>query len=63
MEHGRALLEAKLREYEVRRVLFTFKGAAVELLGAFDGYGLRPGAPLAGAEAFVMPGRTKRVIE
>ena len=56
MEHGRALLEAKLRELEVPRVLFTFKGAAVTLLGEFDGHGLRPGAPLAGAEVFVMPG-------
>lgn len=56
MEHGRALLEAKLGEFEVPRVLFTFKGAAVTLLGEFDGHGLRPGAPLAGAEVFVMPG-------
>lgn len=56
LEHGRELLEAKLRAHEVTRVLFTFKGAAVVLLGAFDGHGLRPGAPLAGAEVFVMPG-------
>lgn len=56
LEHGKELLEAKLREHEVPRVLFTFKGAAEALLGRFDGHGLRPETPLAGAEVFVMPG-------
>lgn len=38
------------------RIIFTYKMSAVALLGPFDGHGLRPGRPLAGAEVFVMPG-------
>ena len=32
------------------------EACAVALLGPFDGHGLRPGTPLAGAQVFVMPG-------
>jgi TDG/mug DNA glycosylase family protein len=55
-EHGRAVLEEKLRRFRVPRVIFTFKASAVELLGPFGGHGLRPGRPLGEAEVFVMPG-------
>lgn len=56
LEHGRALLETKLGDLEVPRIIFTFKKSAVALLGQFEGFGERPGRPLAGASVFVMPG-------
>ncbi|UJA20475.1 hypothetical protein HJD18_09825 [Thermoleophilia bacterium SCSIO 60948] len=59
-EHGRRLLLAKLEKLEIPRVIFTFKRSAEALLGRFGGHGLRPGRPLAGAEAFVMPGPMAR---
>ncbi|MCW2953767.1 MAG: hypothetical protein JWQ48_2937 [Conexibacter sp.] len=37
-------------------MLFTFKKAAVALLGSLEGHGLLVGITLAGAEVFVMPG-------
>jgi TDG/mug DNA glycosylase family protein len=56
LQHGRQLLEARLSELAVPRIIFTYKKAATTLLGPFDGFGLRPGRPLAGAEVFVMCG-------
>jgi TDG/mug DNA glycosylase family protein len=56
LEHGRAQLEEKLTDLEVPRIIFTFKKSAVALLGQFEGFGERPGRPLAGASVFVMPG-------
>lgn len=56
LEHGRRILEAKLERVAPPRIIFTYKLSAVALLGRFDGHGLRPGKPLAGAEVFVMPG-------
>jgi G:T/U-mismatch repair DNA glycosylase len=54
LQRGRQLLEARLAEIAVPRIIFTYKKAATTLLGRFDGFGLRPGRPLAGAEVFVM---------
>ena len=56
LRHGRALLEARLGDLAVSRIIFTFKKAATTLLGPFDGFGLLPGRPLADAEVFVMSG-------
>ena len=56
LEHGREILDASLEDLAVPKVIFTYKASAVALLGDFDGHGLRPGTPLAGAEVFVMPG-------
>jgi double-stranded uracil-DNA glycosylase len=56
LAHGRRLLEARLAEHAIPRIVFTYKAAARALLGTFDGFGLRPGRPLAGAEVFVMSG-------
>jgi len=56
LQHGRALLEARLADLGVSRIIFTFKKAATTLLGPFDGFGLLPGRPLADAEVFVMSG-------
>lgn len=64
LAYGQELLEAKLADLQVARVLFTFKGSAQALLGKFDGHGPLAGVTLAGAEVFVMPGpmeRTDRV--
>lgn len=61
---GRELLEARLQAAGVPRVVFTFKKAAIALLGSFDRHGVIAGATLGGAEVFVMPGpmeRTDRV--
>lgn len=55
LQHGRELLEARLAATRAPRVIFTFKRAAVALLGAFDGHGLIAGKRLGGAEVFVMP--------
>lgn len=60
LRHGRALLEAKLKELGIPRVIFTFKKAATELLGDFEGNGLLTGMTLAGAAVFVMPGPMER---
>jgi TDG/mug DNA glycosylase family protein len=56
LQHGRALLETRLADVGVSRILFTFKKAATALLGPFDGFGLLPGRPIADAEVFVMSG-------
>lgn len=56
LRHGRTLLEAKLERLQIPRVIFTFKKAAVELLGDFEGNGSLTGVALAGAAVFVMPG-------
>jgi hypothetical protein len=54
--HGPELLEARLAALAVPRIIFTYKKAATTLLGRFDGFGLRPGRPLAGAGVFIMCG-------
>jgi len=64
-EHGRALLEEKLRRHRPALLIFTFKKPATSLFGHFKGHGHRPELELGGAEAFVMPGpyeRTDRVV-
>lgn len=43
LAHGRSLLEARLVEHAIPKVVFTYKTAARTLLGKFDGFGLRPG--------------------
>ncbi len=60
LEHGRALLEAKLSDVDAPLVIFVFKAAAQALLGALPSgfYGLVPDAKLGPARAFVMPGPT-----
>jgi TDG/mug DNA glycosylase family protein len=60
LAHGRDLLDAKLTDLKVPRVLFTFKAGAQALLGRFDGHGLLTGKAIAGAEVFVMPGPMER---
>jgi len=60
LAHGRELLEARLAEVATPLVIFTFKKAAVTLLGHFDGHGLLQGRTLGGAEIFVMPGPMER---
>lgn len=60
LQHGRERLEARLAATRAPRVIFTFKMAAVALLGAFDGHGLIAGKQLGGAEVFVMPGPMER---
>jgi TDG/mug DNA glycosylase family protein len=61
--HGRKRLEVRLAELAVPRIIFTYKTAAATLLGRFDGFGLRPGRPLAGAEVFVMCGPMAKRID
>lgn len=56
LSHGRGLLEKKLEKLAIPRLIFTFKKAAVELLGEFDGNGLLAGVKIGEAEIFVMPG-------
>ena len=60
LEHGRAILEGKLTELDVRLVIFVFKSAAETLLGSLPPgfYGLVPRRRLAQARLFVMPGLT-----
>jgi TDG/mug DNA glycosylase family protein len=60
LQHGSELLNAKLRELRVPRVLFTFKASAEVLLGPVHGHGLLAGRTLAGADIFVMPGPMER---
>jgi len=54
-EHGRRLLMAKLAAQRPQLVIFTFKKAAVKLLGSFAGNGFVSGLRLAHSEVFVMP--------
>lgn len=61
LAHGRELLKARLAEFAAPRVIFTFKKAAVALLGQFDGHGLLQNRTLGGAEVFVMPGPMERI--
>ena len=54
-EHGRRMLKSKLEAQRPALVIFTFKKAAVKLLGSFAGNGFVPGLNLANSEVFVMP--------
>ena len=57
LTYGRAILEEKLNEIGTPLVIFTFKKAAIALLGIFPGHGLLSRTwRLAGARVFVMPG-------
>lgn len=60
LEHGSAILEAKLAKFDLPLVIFVFKSAAETLLGPLPPYfyGLVPGRRLGGARVFVMPGPT-----
>lgn len=55
LEHGRALLEDRLGQLQVPRVIFAFKKSATMLLGPFGGFGVIE-RRLADAEVFVMSG-------
>jgi TDG/mug DNA glycosylase family protein len=55
LEHGRTLLDQRLTDVQVPRVIFTFKKSATVLLGDFAGFGLID-RRLAGADVFVMSG-------
>lgn len=55
LEHGRAVLEAKLAAAAVPLVIFAFKKAATALFGPFPGNGFI-GERIGPAEVFVMPG-------
>jgi len=64
-EHGRELLAEKLRRHRPALLIFTFKKAAITLLGPFKGHGHRPELEFAGAQIFVTPGpyeRADRVV-
>jgi TDG/mug DNA glycosylase family protein len=64
LAYGHRQLEQRLAAVAAPRVIFTFKKAAVALLGQFDGHGRLADRMLGGAEVFVMPGpmeRTDRV--
>lgn len=60
LRHGRQLLEKKLIDIHVPKIIFAFKCAATPLIGHFKGYGLIQGRPLARAEVFVMPSPMER---
>jgi len=53
--HGVRLLAEKLEKVRAPVVIFPFKGAAVELVGQFDGNG-GLSQEFGGARLFVMPG-------
>ena len=55
MRHGRDLLEQKLANLGSPDLVFPFKGAAVALVGSFDGNGWLDHR-FAGCRLFVMPG-------
>ena len=55
-EHGAALLLEKLKTVGPAVVIFTFKDAAQAMIGPVRGFGWIPGAMIAGASVFVMPG-------
>jgi double-stranded uracil-DNA glycosylase len=55
-EHGRALLNAKLEQFEPQLVIFTFKETAKKLFGNFAGNGFVSGLEIGGSAVFVMPG-------
>jgi double-stranded uracil-DNA glycosylase len=55
-EHGQGLLERKLERCRPRLVIFTFKGAAKQLLWSFSGNGFVSDLELAHSDVFVMPG-------
>jgi hypothetical protein len=56
LEHGRELLDAKLLDLAVPKVLFTSKASAEALLGSLDGPGVQTGRTIADARVFVLPG-------
>ena len=60
LSHGRQLLEKKLADLNIPRIVFAFKCAATPLGGPFKGYGVLESRPLAGAKVFVMPGPMER---
>jgi len=60
LKHGRELLEAKLDDLQVPKILFTFKASAETLLGPLDKPGRQAERTLAGADIFVMPGPMAR---
>jgi hypothetical protein len=60
LQHGRELLERKVADLQVPRVLFTFKAGAEALLGPLPGHGLIADRTLADAAVFVMPGPMER---
>jgi TDG/mug DNA glycosylase family protein len=55
-EIGKPLLEAKLKAATPVLIIFTYKKAAVSLLGQFSGHGFVNGLEVGGSPAFVMPG-------
>jgi TDG/mug DNA glycosylase family protein len=60
LQHGRAILEPKLRALNIPLVIFVFKSAAEALLGPLPphAFGLVPRKRLGEARIFVMPGPT-----
>jgi TDG/mug DNA glycosylase family protein len=55
LRHGRELLERKLSSVGRPPLIFSFKAAAVALVGTFDGNGWLEGT-FAGCRLFVLPG-------
>jgi TDG/mug DNA glycosylase family protein len=55
-EHGRGLLERKLRRHQPELLIFTFKKTAQVLFGSFAGNGFVSGLRFGGSDVFVMPG-------
>lgn len=56
LEHGAALLRAKIDQAGTSVVICTFKAAAEALVGRIAGYGWVEGRTVEGADLFVMPG-------
>ncbi len=55
LEYGRGLLDTKLADLAVPKVLFTFKASAEALLGPLDGPGVQTVGTIVNAQVFVMP--------
>ncbi len=58
--YGRKLLADKLEQNAVPLVIFTFKKAAREYFGPFQGNGLVPALRIGRSKVFVMPGPMER---
>lgn len=56
LKYGRGLLDTKLADLAVPKVLFTFKASAEALLGPLDGPGVQTVGTIVNAQVFVMPG-------
>jgi TDG/mug DNA glycosylase family protein len=56
LRYGRGRLMVKLEDAGAPLVIFTFKKAAVAVMGKFDGNGFVSGLRLGDSEVFVMPG-------